>query len=147
MRRPAHRDAAFGPTQSIGYAPLATRQDERHRAGPMSRRNAGRRSREVQAQARDHFAAGDEQKERLRARSPLEVDQSLDGVEVHRAAESVHGFRRVGEHTTRLKVSDRRPDRRFDFFGRPEWNGDRCVRGLIRASRTGLRREGSPLRP
>src|SRR5438270_833016 len=86
--RPRSIDA-FGSTQRLGDALLATRQHERQRPGPVARGQVGREARQPQVQLGEHRAPGDEEKEWFSLRAALETDERVHGIAVDRAAEPV----------------------------------------------------------
>jgi hypothetical protein len=107
MTRPTNCYPSLGTAKAIGDASLATREYERQRPGPMSGREIRGETRQMEIEALDHVASGDEQEKWFRGRPALHFDECVDRIAIDRAAESVHRLRRVGQHATHLKVSQR----------------------------------------
>src|SRR6266581_6943530 len=74
----------------------------------------------MQSESRDHLASCDEQKKRFSKSASLEADELLNRALIDRATESIDGFRRVREHFSRSKMSERSIDGSLDFLRRPE---------------------------
>src|SRR5687767_15523150 len=107
MRRPTDCDPAFRAAQPIRYTPLASGQHERQRTWPVTGGQAGRVAREAEIEASHHVARGNQDEERLPGRTPLEANERIDRLVLHRAAKSIDSLRRIGEHPTAVEMDDR----------------------------------------
>src|SRR5919108_1291733 len=105
--------------------PLTSGKHESQWARPMSRRETGCVSAEVEVETCHHAARGDEDEKRLPWGPSFETNEGLDRIVVHCPAEPIDGFRGIGEHAITLDMNDRIGDSRFNLRRGPERNRTR----------------------
>src|SRR5438105_5583434 len=74
----------------------------------------------MQPESRDHFASGDKQQKWFSRSATLEADELLNRALIDRAPEPINRLRRIREHFSSGKMSERSIDGSLDFLRRPE---------------------------